>query len=92
MDITIITNFIVENIDVLIVILCYLLGNAIKKCEKIDNEYIMIINALCGVAMAVCLNGFACNIEVIKTGVCSGLFATVVHEGIKNGLSLLNRA
>ena len=92
MDISIITNFIIEHLDIFIVLCCYLLGNVIKKCDKIDNEFIMLINALVGVAFAVCFNGFAFDLEIIKVGVCSGLFSTVVHEAIKNGLSLLNRA
>jgi hypothetical protein len=92
MDISIFTNFIIEHLDVFIVICCFGLGELIKKCDRIDNEYIMFINALIGVGFAICFNGFVCTYEIIKVGVCSGLFATVVNEGIKNGLSLLNRA
>lgn len=92
MDISIFTNFIIEHLDIFIVLCCFILGELIKKCERIDNEFIMFINSLIGVCLAICFNGFVCTYEIIKTGVCSGLFATVVYEGLKNGLSILNRA
>jgi hypothetical protein len=84
MDISMITNFILEHLDIFIVICCYILGEVIKKCDKIDNEFIMLINAFVGVAIAISFNGFAVTGEIVKTGVCSGLFATVVYEAIKN--------
>ena len=92
MDISIFTDFIVKHCDVFIVLCCYVLGNIIKKWDKVDNEFIMFINAIVGVGLAICFNSFAVDMEIIKVGVCSGIGATAVHELIKNGLSILNRA
>ena len=77
-------TFFSQNIDSTITILCLCLGYIIKNCTPIKNNLVIPINALVGVVLAIWCGGWVFSVQVLKTGVISGLAATGLYEAFKN--------
>lgn len=67
-----------------IVVLCLAIGCVIKHLfSKIDNRYIPVIVACCGVVLA-CLAGHSVTMDNIAQGIISGWASTGLHQTFKN--------
>ena len=81
MDITMLSSF--EN--AIIVGICFCVGYVIKhSLDFIPNKYIPLIMACLGLALSVCTNFDKITLEVILTGLFSGLASTGLYELKKN--------
>lgn len=81
MDISILTNF----ANVIIVGICLCVGYVIKhSLNFIPNKYIPLIMACLGLALSICTNVDKITLEVILTGLFSGLASTGCYEAFKN--------
>jgi Na+/glutamate symporter len=81
MDITILTNF----ANVIIMGICLCVGYVIKNSlDFIPNKYIPLIMACLGLALSICTNLDKITLEVILTGLFSGLASTGCYEAFKN--------
>lgn len=81
MDLTILTNF----TNILIVGICLCTGYIIKhSLDFIPNKYIPLIMACLGLTLSICTNLDKITLEVILTGLFSGLASTGLHEAFKN--------
>jgi ABC-type iron transport system FetAB permease component len=81
MDLTILTSF----TNILIVGICLCTGYIIKhSLDFIPNKYIPLIMACLGLALSICTNLDKITLEVILTGLFSGLASTGLHEAFKN--------
>lgn len=67
-----------------IVVLCLAIGGAVKHLfKKVDNRYIPVIVAVCGVVLA-CLAGRSVTMDSIAQGIISGWASTGVHQTFRN--------
>ena len=81
MDLTILTSF----TNILIVGICLCTGYIIKhSLDFIPNKYIPLIMACLGLTLSICTNLDKITLEVILTGLFSGLASTGLHEAFKN--------
>lgn len=81
MDLTILTSF----TNILIVGICLCTGYIIKhSLDFVPNKYIPLIMACLGLALSICTNLDKITLEVILTGLFSGLASTGLHEAFKN--------
>ena len=82
MDITILTNY----ANIIIVGICLCVGYIIKNIYTNDNvnRYIPLIMATLGLIMSICTNLDKISLEVIFTGLFSGLASTGLYEAFKN--------
>lgn len=81
MDLTILTSF----TNILIVGICLCTGYIIKhSLDFIPNKYIPLIMACLGLILSICTNLDKITLEVILTGLFSGLASTGLHEAFKN--------
>ena len=81
MDIAILTQF----ANVIIVGICLCVGYVIKNSlDFIPNKYIPLIMACLGLIMSICTNLDKITLEVILTGLFSGLASTGCYEAFKN--------
>ena len=81
MDITILSSF----INIIIVGICLCIGYVIKhSLSFIPNKYIPLIMACLGLVMSICINLDKITLEVILTGLFSGLASTGCYESFKN--------
>ena len=81
MDLTILTSF----TNILIVGICLCTGYIIKhSLDFIPNKYIPLIMACLGLVLSICTNLDKITLEVILTGLFSGLASTGLHEAFKN--------
>lgn len=81
MDLTILTSF----TNILIVGICLCTGYIIKNSlDFIPNKYIPLIMACLGLILSICTNLDKITLEVILTGLFSGLASTGLHEAFKN--------
>ena len=81
MDITVLSSF----INIIIVGICLCIGYVIKhSLNFIPNKYIPLIMACLGLAMSICTNLDKITLEVILTGLFSGLASTGCYEAFKN--------
>ena len=81
MDIAILTQF----ANAIIVGICLCVGYIIKhSLDFIPNKYIPLIMACLGLIMSVCTNLDKITLEVILTGLFSGLASTGCYEAFKN--------
>ena len=81
MDIAILTQF----ANVIIVGICLCVGYVIKNSlDFVPNKYIPLIMACLGLIMSVCTNLDKITLEVILTGLFSGLASTGCYEAFKN--------
>ena len=81
MDITILSSF----INIIIVGICLCIGYVIKhSLSFIPNKYIPLIMACLGLVMSICINLDKITLEVILTGLFSGLASTGCYEAFKN--------
>lgn len=81
MDITVLSSF----INIIIVGICLCIGYVIKhSLNFIPNKYIPLIMACLGLAMSICINLDKITLEVILTGLFSGLASTGCYEAFKN--------
>lgn len=77
-------NFAMQYLNLLTVLLCLGFGVFVKKCTSIKNDYIIPMNLLLGVLVAVWVNGFAFTPEIVAQGIVSGAAATAFYEMYKN--------
>jgi Na+/glutamate symporter len=81
MDITVLSSF----ANVIIVGICLCVGYVIKhSLDFIPNKYIPLIMACLGLVMSICTNLDKITLEVILTGLFSGLASTGLHQAFKN--------
>lgn len=81
MDLTILTNF----INIIIVGICLCVGYIIKNSLNfIPNKYIPLILGTLGLILSVCTNFDKLSLEVVLTGLFSGLASTGCYETFKN--------
>ena len=81
MDIAVLTQF----ANVIIVGICLCVGYVIKNSlDFVPNKYIPLIMACLGLIMSVCTNLDKITLEVILTGLFSGLASTGCYEAFKN--------
>lgn len=81
MDIAILNQF----ANAIIVGICLCVGYVIKhSLDFIPNKYIPLIMACLGLIMSVCTNLDKITLEVILTGLFSGLASTGCYEAFKN--------
>lgn len=66
-----------------IVVFCLAIGCVVKHLfSKIDNRYIPVIVACCGVVLA-CLAGHSVTMDNIAQGIISGWASTGLHQTYK---------
>jgi hypothetical protein len=81
MDLNILTTF----ANVIIMGICLCVGYVIKNSlDFIPNKYIPLIMACLGLALSICTNLDKITLEVILTGLFSGLASTGCYEAFKN--------
>lgn len=81
MNIAILTQF----ANAIIVGICLCVGYVIKhSLDFIPNKYIPLIMACLGLIMSVCTNLDKITLEVVLTGLFSGLASTGCYEAFKN--------
>lgn len=81
MDIIVLNQF----ANVIIVGICLCVGYVIKNSlDFVPNKYIPLIMACLGLALSVCTNLDKITLEVILTGLFSGLASTGCYEAFKN--------
>ena len=81
MDLNILTTF----ANVIIVGICLCGGYVIKNSlDFIPNKYIPLIMACLGLVLSICTNLDKITLEVILTGLFSGLASTGCYEAFKN--------
>lgn len=81
MDVTMLSSF----ANAIIVGICLCVGYVIKhSLDFIPNKYIPLIMACLGLIMSVCTNLSKITLEVILTGLFSGLASTGCYEAFKN--------
>ena len=81
MDISILTSF----ANVVIVGICLCVGYVIKRSLNfIPNKYIPLIMACLGLILNICTNLDKITLEVVLTGLFSGLASTGCYEAFKN--------
>lgn len=81
MDISILTSF----ANVVIVGICLCVGYVIKRSLNfIPNKYIPLIMACLGLILSICTNLDRITLEVVLTGLFSGLASTGCYEAFKN--------
>ena len=81
MDIAILTQF----ANAIIVGICLCIGYVIKhSLDFIPNKYIPLIMTCLGLIMSVCTNLDKITLEVVLTGLFSGLASTGCYEAFKN--------
>lgn len=81
MDVAILSSF----ANAIIVGICLCVGYVIKhSLDFIPNKYIPLIMACLGLIMSVCTNLSKITLEVILTGLFSGLASTGCYEAFKN--------
>lgn len=81
MDIAILSSF----ANAIIVGICLCVGYVIKhSLDFIPNKYIPLIMACLGLIMSICTNLDKITLEVILTGLFSGLASTGCYEAFKN--------
>ena len=81
MDIAILTQF----ANVIIVGICLCVGYVIKNSlDFVPNKYIPLIMACLGLILSICTNLDKITLEVILTGLFSGLASTGCYEAFKN--------
>lgn len=74
------------SINIVIVGICLCIGYIIKNIYTNDkiNKYIPLVMACLGLIMSVCTNLDKITLEVIFTGLFSGLASTGCYEAFKN--------
>lgn len=81
MDLTILTTF----ANVIIMGICLCVGYVIKNSlDFIPNKYIPLIMACLGLTLSICTNLDKITLEVVLTGLFSGLASTGCYEAFKN--------
>ena len=81
MDVAMLSSF----ANAIIVGICLCVGYVIKhSLDFIPNKYIPLIMACLGLIMSVCTNLDKITLEVILTGLFSGLASTGCYEAFKN--------
>lgn len=84
MDITIISSY----TNIIIIGICLCVGYVIKhSLNFIPNKYIPLIMACLGLVLSICTNLDKITLEVILTGLFSGLASTGCYETFKNLIS-----
>ena len=73
----------------LIALICLGVGYVVKNCTPVKDQYLIPINMVVGVILAVWLNDFSFTPEVLAQGIVSGWGATGAYEGVKNFLKNL---
>lgn len=81
MDISVLTKF----ANIIIVGICLCVGYVIKhSLNFIPNKYIPLIMACLGLTLSICTNLDKITLEVVLTGLFSGLASTGCYEAFKN--------
>lgn len=81
MDVTMLSSF----ANAIIVGICLCVGYVIKhSLDFIPNKYIPLIMACLGLIMSICTNLDKITLEVVLTGLFSGLASTGCYEAFKN--------
>lgn len=81
MDVAILSSF----TNAIIVGICLCVGYVIKNSlDFIPNKYIPLIMACLGLVLSICTNLDKITLEVILTGLFSGLASTGCYEAFKN--------
>lgn len=77
------------SINIVIVGICLCIGYIIKNIYINDkiNKYIPLVMACLGLTMSICTNLDKITLEVIFTGLFSGLASTGCYEAFKNLIS-----
>lgn len=79
-------SFLSTSINPVIVGICLCIGYVIKNIYTNDkiNRYIPLIMACLGLIMSVCTNINKISLEIILTGLFSGLVSTGLHQAFKS--------
>ena len=82
MDISVLTQY----VDILIVGICLSIGFVVKKWIKdVDNKFIPTIVAILGLILKIAFNlGNGITLEIIFSGLFSGLASTGIYEAFRN--------
>lgn len=82
MDISVLTQY----VDILIVGICLCIGFVVKKWIKdVDNKFIPTIVAILGLIFKIAFNfGNGITLEIIFSGLFSGLASTGLYEAFRN--------
>lgn len=82
MDLT----FLSTSINPIIVGICLCVGYVIKNIYTNDNvnKYIPLIMACSGLIMSICTNLDKISLEVILSGLFSGILSTGLHQAFKS--------
>ena len=82
MDLTIFSTY----INPVITAICLCIGYIIKNIYTNDkiNNYIPLIVATLGLIMSICTNIDKISLEVVLSGLFSGLISTGLHQTFKN--------
>lgn len=68
-----------------IAVICFGVGYVIKHfINKIPNKFIPLILGVLGLILNVCFNWGTFNLEIVLTGIGSGLVATGSFEAVRN--------
>lgn len=80
-----ILNFLTQYAVFPIALICFGVGYIIKHLiTKIPNKFIPVILACVGLILNLAFNGFQFSLEIIITGIASGLVATGSFEAVRN--------
>lgn len=78
-------NFLYNFVNVGILGICLCVGYVIKtSLDSINNKYIPLIMAILGTLLSVFSNLYNISIDVILTGMFSGLASTGLYELFRN--------
>ena len=77
-------TFVQEYFMPLIALICLCAGYVVKNCTPINNKYLIPINMILGVILAMWINDFAFTPVILAQGLVSGWSATGMYEGVKN--------
>lgn len=88
MDVTMLSSF----ANAIIVGICLCVGYVIKhSLDFIPNKYIPLIMSCLGLTLSICTNLDKITLEVILTGLFSGLASTGCYEAFKNLIEKENK-
>lgn len=78
-------NFISQYAVFPIALICFAVGYVIKHyIAKLPNKFIPLILACLGLVLNLAFNGFTFSVNIVVTGIASGLVATGGFEAVRN--------
>ena len=78
-------EFLSRYVVIVVLAICLCLGYIIKhSISFIQNKYIPLILAICGIILNVWISGWTFNPEILLGGLASGLASTGAFEMVRN--------